>query len=315
MSLIKLAIIGTGAMGSAIALGLVGAKVYKAEEILLCDADTSKLETFKAEGFKSVTEISKITGLIQEGLLETLIIAVKPKDMGELLSSLSSSASHSGSGTQGKPSTQTASQSDSTFKTGAAATLIISIAAGITLATYEKYFTQNPIVRVMPNTPAQVQRGASVLAPNAKVTHQDLDRAMRIFESLGITLVMDESKLDAVTALSGSGPAYIFYLIEAMVEAGIELGLSASEAEKLSVATAYGSGFLAFSKMHHELAAEPSKVLETMTDTARKLREQVTSPNGTTHAAISHMEAKGMREIIRSAIRAARDRSIELAKT
>ncbi len=291
MSNSKLAIIGAGAMGSAIALGLVQAQLYKAEEILLCDTVTERLDQLKQAKYQTTTELLSIANQARKGELETLIIAVKPKDMKTLLSELSCK----------------------NIAESAATTVIVSIAAGVKLETYEEFFPLNPIIRVMPNTPAQVQRGASVLAPNAKVSHKDLDKTMRIFESLGIALIMDESKLDAVTALSGSGPAYIFYLIEAMTEAGVELGLTASDSEKLAISTAYGSGYLAFTKLHHSLAAEPSKVMDLMTDTARILREQVTSPNGTTHAAISSLEDNKVRELIRKAIKAARDRSIELA--
>lgn len=278
-------------MGSAIALGLVQAQLYKAEEILLCDTAIERLDYLKQEGFQTTTELKNIAANTQKGELGILIIAVKPKDMKTLLAELSCK----------------------NIAESAATTVIVSIAAGVKIATYEEFFPLNPIVRVMPNTPAQVQRGASVLAPNAQVTHKDLDKTMRIFESLGIALIMEESKLDAVTALSGSGPAYVFYLIEAMTEAGIELGLRAGDAEKLAIATVYGSGFLAFNKLHHALAHEPSNILDIVTDTARTLREQVTSPNGTTHAAITSLENDKVRESVRKAIRAARDRSIELA--
>ena len=276
-------------MGSAIALGLVQAQLYKAGEILLCDTITERLDQLKQAGYQTTTELTLIASQTRKGELETLIIAVKPKDMKTLLAELSCK----------------------NIAESAATTAIVSIAAGVQLATYEEFFPLNPIIRVMPNTPAQVQRGASVLAPNAKVQHKDLAKTLSIFESLGITLVMDESKLDAVTALSGSGPAYIFYLIEAMTEAGIELGLTPSDSEKLAISTAYGSGYLAFSKLQHAHATEP--VIDKVTDTARILREQVTSPNGTTHAAITSMENDKVRELVRKAIRAARDRSIEMA--
>ncbi len=285
----RLAIIGAGAMGSAIALGLVQAQLYKAGEILLCDTVTERLDQLKQKGYQTTTELKNLATNTQKGQLETLLIAVKPKDMKSLLSELSCK----------------------NITESAATTVIVSIAAGVKLATYEEFFPLNPIIRVMPNTPAQVQRGASVLAPNARVKHQDLDRTMRMFESLGIALVMDESKLDAVTAVSGSGPAYIFYLIEAMTEAGIELGLTASDAEKLSIATAYGSGFLAYNHMQHSCAAEP--VINKITDSARSLRKQVTSPNGTTHAAITSMDNAGVKQLLKAAIHAAAKRSAEMA--
>jgi len=289
MSSSKLAIIGAGAMGSAIALGLVQAQLYKADEIVLCDTVTERLEALGQQGYQTTTELKNLAKETQEGKLETLLIAVKPKDMKTLLSELSCK----------------------TINESAATTVIVSIAAGVKLETYEEFFPLNPIIRVMPNTPAQVQRGASVLSPNAKVQHKDLSKTMQIFESLGIALVMDESKLDAVTAVSGSGPAYVFYLIEAMTEAGIELGLTASDAEKLAISTAYGSGYLAFNKLQHAHATEP--VIDKVTDSARILREQVTSPNGTTHAAITSMDSNQVKQLIKTAIHAAAKRSAEMA--
>ncbi len=268
-------------MGSAIAQGLVKASKYQPSEILLCDTALEKLQTLAAEGFQTTKDLSHIRDLLKNASLELLLIAVKPKDIDGLLAELSAAGCSS-------------------------KTIIISIAAGIKLSSYAKYFPENPIIRAMPNTPAQVQRGSSVLAPNSKVKHQDLDKAMQIFEALGIALIMDESKLDAVTALSGSGPAYVFYLIEAMVKAGVELGLSQREAQQLSIATAYGASFLAFSRLNQS-------PIEAETSLAKQLRLEVTSPNGTTHAAISSLEENSWSEILIKAIRAAKDRSIEMA--
>ncbi|MEY3369921.1 MAG: Pyrroline-5-carboxylate reductase, partial [Cyanobacteriota bacterium] len=148
-------------------------------------------------------------------------------------------------------------------------------------------------IRVMPNTPAQIAKGASVLAPNDKCSQEQIEQVRKIFSSLGLALVLDESQLDAVTALSGSGPAYVFLLIEAMSEAGVRLGLDPEISKALARETVYGSACL-------------------VTETGREasdLRAQVTSPNGTTQAALESFERDGFKDIIFRALKSAHQKS------
>jgi len=178
--------------------------------------------------------------------------------------------------------------------------LLISIAAGVPLASLERWSDpQQPIVRCMPNTPALLGAGISGLFANAAVSGEQRAAAERILAAAGRTLwVTEEPLLDAVTAVSGSGPAYFFYLMEAMVEAGVQLGLDAAAATALTLETAYGAALMA----------------REGTDTPEQLRRKVTSPGGTTERALSILDEADTRAVIRRALAGAAERSRELAE-
>lgn len=175
--------------------------------------------------------------------------------------------------------------------------LVISIAAGIPTSVMEEHLPGVAVVRVMPNTPARINRGVAGVSGGSACTPADLDLAASLMESVGIVVRVPESLQDAVTAVSGSGPAYVFYLAEAMIAAGIDLGLTSEDARLMAVNTILGAG---------ELMAASNE------DPA-VLRANVTSPNGTTAAAIASMDAAGVRGGVIAAMVAARDRSIELS--
>lgn len=177
--------------------------------------------------------------------------------------------------------------------------LVISIAAGIRSDSICGWLGGTPaLVRVMPNTPSLVQAGAAGLYANASVSKQQHDIAESILRAVGITVWLeDEKALDVVTALSGSGPAYFFYLMEGMQAAARELGLTAQQARMLTLQTAFGAA---------KMALESS-------DDAATLRHKVTSPGGTTEAAINFFEQQTMRDTIAGALRAAAERADELA--
>ncbi|CAG1769815.1 pyrroline-5-carboxylate reductase [uncultured bacterium] len=179
-------------------------------------------------------------------------------------------------------------------------TLIVSIAAGIKQSSLSQWLgEETAIVRCMPNTPALVLTGATALHANRKVSHKQRDLAENILRSVGIALwVEDENALDAVTAVSGSGPAYYFLLMEAMEKTALELGLSAETARLLVQQTALGAA---------KIALESSESPE-------QLRKRVTSPNGTTQRAIETFDQGGFSELVSKALHAARDRSIEMSK-
>ena len=178
--------------------------------------------------------------------------------------------------------------------------LVISIAAGIEINSLDKWLGgELAIVRCMPNTPALVQTGATALYANAQVTDEQRQQADQILRAVGIALwVDDEAQLDAVTAVSGSGPAYFFLVMEAMQAAGEQLGLAPELARQLTLQTALGSAQMA---------------IDGDVD-ATELRRRVTSPGGTTHEAISTFEENGFRELFLKALTAARDRSQSLAR-
>jgi len=185
---------------------------------------------------------------------------------------------------------------------GGGGTLVISIAAGTTLATFEAALgPRTPIVRTMPNTPAMVGRGITALCGNASATPGDLDLARALMAAVGEVVTLDgEHQIDAVTAVSGSGPAYVFHLIEALAAAGEAEGLPAGIAMQLARATVSGAGELAHRSP----------------DSAARLRIDVTSPGGTTAAALAVlMDAEtGLPPLLRRAVQAAADRGRELAK-
>jgi len=178
--------------------------------------------------------------------------------------------------------------------------LIISIAACVREPDINRWLGGDiAIVRTMPNTPAMVQSGATALIANAAVTEEQRELAETIMRAVGLTLWLeDESQLDAVTALSGSGPAYFFLVMEAMEHAGRELGLSGQTARLLTMQTAFGAA---------KMALESS-------DNAAILRERVTSPGGTTEKALEVLENGKLRELFDQALKAACERSHELAE-
>ena len=179
--------------------------------------------------------------------------------------------------------------------------LFISIAAGVTLKTFNTALPNSPIIRAMPNTPAAIRQGITALIGNEYATASHLKRAEELLSSIGkIVRLNNESEMDAVTALSGSGPAYVFYLIEAMTEAGIAEGLHSDSAHDLAITTVAGAAALALQSK----------------ESPRQLRKNVTSPNGTTEAALKILmnEEDGLRTLMRSTIKEAARRSRELGE-
>ncbi|KAB0486283.1 pyrroline-5-carboxylate reductase [Pseudomonas reinekei] len=177
--------------------------------------------------------------------------------------------------------------------------LVVSIAAGITCASMNNWLGAQPIVRCMPNTPALLRQGVSGLFATAEVTAEQRQQAQELLSAVGIALWLnEEQQLDAVTAVSGSGPAYFFLLIEAMTAAGVKLGLPADIAAQLTLQTALGAAHMAVS----------SDV------DAAELRRRVTSPAGTTEAAIKSFQANGFEALVEQALGAAAHRSAEMAE-
>jgi pyrroline-5-carboxylate reductase len=179
--------------------------------------------------------------------------------------------------------------------------LVISIMAGVPESGIQRWLgAPLPVVRAMPNTPAMVQTGAIALHASPQVTEEGRNRAETILRAAGLVRwVEEEAQIDAVTALSGSGPAYFFLLMEAMEEAGVELGLDPETARLLTIQTALGAA-----RMAVESESEPAR-----------LRAQVTSPGGTTERALAVFEEAGLRGVVARALSAARDRAVEISRT
>ncbi len=265
----KLNIIGAGAMGSAIARGLIKSGLYAGADLLLFDLREETLIKLSQElNCQYSLDLSKLKNNIEKNSI--LLFAVKPQNIQELFTE---------------------------FNGVDSSVLILSILAGTKLANFEKTFKSNPIIRIMPNTPAQISKGISVLAPNSKVQANHLTTTQNIFASLGEVLVLEESYMDLVTAISGSGPAYVFLLVEAMTNAGLQLGLDLETSKILARHTVYGA----------------ANLLIESGEEASKLREMVTSPKGTTQTALDSFNKNHFQDIVLEAITAAKQRSQELA--
>jgi pyrroline-5-carboxylate reductase len=248
---------------------------------------------FVCDVMKKQTDVLKetygITVLPDTGAViltcDVIIFAVKPQSVDQVLSELKAAA---------------------VFKKTTGKKIFISIAAGTPIKKFEGYIydtieddikRQLPILRVMPNTPALVLSGMSGLCSNSFATAEDIQIAKKILSAMGKVIECPESDMDAVTAISGSGPAYCFYLVEAMVEAAVKLGISPENATEMTTATLKGSMIL----------------LEHQSITAKELRQKVTSPGGTTEAAIKVLDDNSVKQIIIQAVIAAAQRSKELS--
>jgi pyrroline-5-carboxylate reductase len=264
----KVAIIGGGKMGSIIAQGLITRKIVPAKDIVVTDIDAARLKFLNSSLKLKVSRDNEKA--VQ--CADVIILAVKPQNMAATLNEISSSVNKS--------------------------KVVISIAAGITTNFIEKSLIKGVrVVRVMPNTPALVGEGAAAVAAGRWAKANDVNLARAIFNAVGISVEIKERLMDAVTGLSGSGPAYFFLIIEAMIEAGLKTGLSRDLAKQLATQTMLGAARLCL-----QSDKEPAQ-----------LREMVTSPNGTTFAGLKVMEEKNIRAIIIAAIQAATKRSKELA--
>ena len=263
--------VGSGNMAEALIKGVIAAKIYAPENVFVSDIRTERLELIAGTyGVTSVENNSELAGKV-----ETLILSIKPQNMDDALGSIKD--------------------------TIGGEILVISIAAGIKVAKIAAALGDMAIVRVMPNTPALIAEGASALYANKRAKSM-LDKALSIFSSVGKAVVVDnEDLIDTVTAVSGSGPAYYFLLMEEMVKAGTELGLPEDVAKDLVLQTARGAGLL---------AVEADKNGESPAE----LRRKVTSPGGTTEAALKVFADGRISELISTAITRARDRGRELSK-
>jgi pyrroline-5-carboxylate reductase len=270
MNIQKIGFIGGGNMASSLISGLI-ASGHSPRHLWVSDINPDTLKGL-AENLNVNTSTSN-DAVINE--VDVVVLAVKPQ-------TLSSVAKNAAALIQQKQP------------------LVVSIAAGISQQSLSQWLgAETAIVRCMPNTPALVLTGATALYANTKVTDEQRNLAENIMRSVGIALwVDDESELDAVTAISGSGPAYYFLLMEAMEKAALELGLSEVTARLLVQQTALGAA---------KIALESSESPE-------QLRKRVTSPGGTTQRAIETFEQGGFAELVFKALHAARDRSIEMSK-
>ena len=276
----KIGFIGSGNMGEAMIGAILKSNLFSSDQIMAADISTDRLaEIAKTYGIKTDTRNVEVFNWS-----DIIILSIKPQKLSEVLEDLLSRIqfpllSHK---------------------------LIISIMAGIRIDKLESVLYAQmddpgrknlPIIRVMPNTPALVLAGMSGMSGNIHCTADDTKKARMILGAMGKVLEFEESQLDAVTAMSGSGPAYFFYFIDAMVQGGIQLGLDPRVATQLAVETANGA----------------AKLILEQGETPEVLIKKVASPGGTTQAALSVFESKNIKSSIIDGILAAANRSVELS--
>ncbi len=262
----KLLFIGAGKMATAIAGGLVKAGVFSAAEMMAFDVNAKAAADFTAAtGIAClVSDCAKLAVSA-----ERVLLAVKPQTLAKALT---------GMNLAGKS--------------------VISIVAGVSLARLAELTGSQTVIRVMPNTPAQIGQGATGIAAAPAVSTEEREVAERIFGAVGVVMQVEESQLDAVTALSGSGPAYVFEFIQALADGGVAAGLARNVATELAVQTVIGAA-----EMVRATGLHPAV-----------LKDQVTSPGGTTARALEVLEDRAFTGTVIQAIRAARQRSEELGR-
>ena len=265
----NLGFIGAGNMATALVKGLTRSRLYTPNRLTASDPDGSKL--------KAITESFGLKGSVDNRALvrdaSIIILAVKPQVIREVLE-----------GVKGEIRRDH---------------LVISIAAGIpTKMIHSIIGADIPVVRVMPNTPALIQKGISALAPGTSATPEHVETTRKIFDAIGETVLVREDMMDAVTALSGSGPGFLFRIMECFVNAGETVGFDHEISRRLVIQTFLGATLL---------AGESGKTLS-------ELRKMVTSPGGTTEAGLAVFEQRGLEAITQEVVKAAYERGVELGK-
>ena len=265
----RLAFIGAGNMAEALLRGILAANHMRPVDILVTDVRAARLTSLQTTYGIDISS----DNVEAARRAETILLAVKPQVMASVLDDLKGTLN--------------------------AQQLLLSIAAGISTTSIAEHFPQSVrVVRVMPNTPALVLEGVSALARGRYAEPQDLETARHLFEAVGKVVVVDETLMDAVTGLSGSGPAYVFLVIEALSDAGVKMGLPRDVALALAAQTVRGAA-----RLVQETGKHPGE-----------LKDMVTSPGGTTIAGLHALEQGAVRSAFISAVEAATRRSQELGR-
>ncbi len=262
---VKIGVIGGGVMGGAIVSRLIDRGTYQSNEILISEPTLSQREVLQQLYGVRVTDDNNLAAKAP-----VLLLAIKPQIFEPVVAKLSQPA----------------------------ADLVISILAGVSIDRLERGFPDRAVVRAMPNTPATVGMGITALVGGNRVRSEQMELATQIFQAVGEVVSVPESLMDAVTGLSGSGPAYVAIAIEALADGGVAAGLPRQIAEKLALQTVIGTaGLLKESPLH-----------------PAQLKDRVTSPGGTTIAGVRELERSGFRSALIEAVIAAANRSRELGK-
>ena len=267
---IRLGIIGGGVMAEAIISRLLNNKLYRSHEVLVSDPNQQRREFLKQTYRVHITENNQI--VVDSG--EVLLLSIKPQVLDKVLASLN------------------------VVERPQPYPLIISILAGVPLLRLETGFPKYPVLRVMPNAPATVGAGMTAISPGQEVKQNHLALATTLFEAVGQVVQVPESLMDAVTGLSGSGPAFVAMMIEALADGGVSAGLPREIAIQLALQTILGTV-----QLLQDTELHPAQ-----------LKDKVTSPGGTTIAGVAQLEKAGFRSAIIEAIQAAYQRSQQLGE-
>ena len=263
----RFGVIGVGNMGAAIIRG-VAKKLLSSEQIFVTDVDPQKVDELRTE--LGVNAFDTVGQLVEN--VDTILYSAKPNNAAKIFKQARELV---------KPSQ-----------------LLISIAAGIPIAQLESYFAESiPVIRVMPNIAVTVGSGVAAISPGSYADENHLAKSQAIFNAVGSSLIIEEKQLDAVTGLSGSGPAFVFVFIEALIDAGVHVGLSREDAHQLAVQTVLGA----------------AKIIDQNREHPAVWKSRVTTPAGTTAAGLFELERGKFRSIINAAVIAATERAQELA--
>lgn len=277
----KFVFVGVGVMGGAILSAFLNSEGVDPATVTAVAEDEAHVEALRSR-FPGVFVVTDALEAVSEA--DVMILAVKPKDVDTVLATVKSAFSE---------------QLEAGYE--GATRMVLTVAAGLPTSFYERRLGPVPVVRAMPNTPAQIGLGMTAISAGAQAEEVDLALAERLLEASGEVIRVPEKDQDAVSAISGSGPAYIFAVIDAMAEAGVMLGLKRDTAVKLAAQTVLGSGKMAMNGMEAVPVVPPST-----------LREQVTSPGGTTARALFELDKAGLRAGFIAAAQAAWNKSREL---
>jgi pyrroline-5-carboxylate reductase len=285
----RIAIIGGGNIGEALLSGLLRAG-RQVKDLVVAERLPDRVK-YLADTYSVL--VTSVREAVDNATF--VVVAVKPADVESAMSDLANAAAESDGAEQ----------------------VFVTVAAGITITYFEsKLPAGTPVIRAMPNAAALVGAGVTALAKGRYVTPQQLEEVSALFDAVGGVLTVPETQMDAVTALSGSGPAYFFLLVEALVDAGVAVGLSRDVAAELTAQTMAGSAAMLLERMGQERRPVDGEAFGPRVDTsASQLRASVTSPGGTTAAALRELERGGFRAAVDGAVQAAKTRSEQLRIT
>lgn len=283
----RIAIIGGGSIGEALLSGLLRAG-QQVKDLVIAER-TAQRARYLADTYSVL--VTSVADAVEYA--DYVVLAVKPADVESVMDEVSAAAA--------------AADDDGPEQ------VFVTVAAGVTTGYLEsKLPAGTAVVRAMPNAPALVGAGVSALVKGRFASSKQLAEVLALFESVGGALTVPEAQLDAVTAVSGSGPAYFFLMVEALVDAAVGVGLSRSVATELVAQTMAGSAAMLLERMQHDRRTPAERPGLLMDTTAAQLRAMVTSPGGTTAAALRELERGGLRVAVDAAVKAAKSRSEQL---